>query len=48
VSASPRVAKESPKVATISWSFGGGCFYENGVGTTDGSGTLTLNSYSTS
>ena len=26
-------------------SFGGGCFFENGVGTTDGSGTLTLKTF---
>ncbi len=32
-------------VTEIGLSFGGGCFFENGVGTTDGSGTLTLNSY---
>jgi hypothetical protein len=32
-------------VTTIGLSFGGGCFFENGVGTTDGSGTFTLNSY---
>lgn len=33
-------------VTTIGLSFGGGCFFENGVGTTDGSGTLTLDSFS--
>ena len=33
-------------VTAIGLSFGGGCFFENGVGTTDGSGTFTLNSYS--
>jgi hypothetical protein len=32
-------------VTQIGLSFGGGCFFENGVGTTDGSGTFTLNSY---
>jgi hypothetical protein len=32
-------------VTSIGLSFGGGCFFENGVGTTDGSGTFTLNSY---
>jgi hypothetical protein len=32
-------------VTEIGLSFGGGCFFENGVGTTDGSGTFTLNSY---
>jgi len=33
-------------VTTIGLSFGGGCFFENGVGTTDGSGTFTLDSLS--
>jgi hypothetical protein len=32
-------------VTTIGLSFGGGCFFENGVGTTDGSGTFTLDSF---
>jgi hypothetical protein len=32
-------------VTTIGLSFGGGCFFENGVGTTDGSGTFTLNEF---
>jgi hypothetical protein len=32
-------------VTDIGLSFGGGCFFENGVGTTDGSGTFTLNSF---
>jgi hypothetical protein len=31
-------------VTMIGLSFGGGCFFENGVGTTDGSGTFTLDS----
>lgn len=35
-------------VTMIGLSFGGGCFFENGVGTTDGSGTLTLNTYTVS
>ncbi|MGC2295784.1 MAG: hypothetical protein WA695_03715 [Candidatus Dormiibacterota bacterium] len=35
-------------VTAIGLSFGGGCFFENGVGTTDGSGTFTLNSFSVS
>ena len=35
-------------VTLIGLSFGGGCFFENGVGTTDGSGTFTLNSFTTS
>jgi hypothetical protein len=33
-------------VTTIGLSFGGGCFFENGVGTDNGSGTVVLNSYS--
>jgi len=32
-------------VTTIGLSFGGGCFFENGVGTTDGSGSFTLTSF---
>lgn len=32
-------------VTEIGVSFGGGCFFENGVGTTNGSGSFTLNSY---
>jgi hypothetical protein len=32
------------KVTTIGLSFGGGCFFKNGV-TSDGSGTFTLNSF---
>lgn len=32
-------------VTMMGLSFGGGCFFENGVGTTDGSGTFTLNSF---
>jgi hypothetical protein len=35
-------------VTEIGLSFGGGCFFENGVGTNDGSGTFTLNSYTAS
>jgi hypothetical protein len=35
-------------VTAIGLSFGGGCFFENGVGTTNGSGTFTLNSYTVS
>ena len=35
-------------VESIGLSFGGACFFENGVGTTDGSGTFTLNSYDVS
>jgi hypothetical protein len=29
----------------VGLSFGGGCFFENGVGTTDGSGSLTLTDF---
>ncbi|HUY73013.1 MAG TPA: hypothetical protein VMW11_00710 [Candidatus Dormibacteraeota bacterium] len=32
-------------VTLVGLSFGGGCFFENGVGTSDGSGTLTLNTF---
>jgi len=32
-------------VTQIGLSFGGGCFFENGVGTSDGSGIFTLNTY---
>ncbi len=35
-------------VTMIGLSFGGGCFFENGVSTTDGSGTFTLTSYTAS
>jgi hypothetical protein len=35
-------------VTTIGLSFGGGCFFENGVGTTDGGGTLTLDTFTVS
>jgi hypothetical protein len=35
-------------VTDIGVSFGGGCFFENGVGTTDGSGTFTLDSFNAS
>lgn len=35
-------------VTSIGLSFGGGCFFENGVGTSDGSGTFTLDSFSVS
>lgn len=41
-------AAAASNVTQIGLSFGGGCFFENGVGTTDGSGSLTLNSYSAS
>jgi hypothetical protein len=32
-------------VTAVGLSFGGGCFFENGVGTTDGTGTFTLDSF---
>lgn len=32
-------------VTAIGLSFGGGCFFENGVGTSDGSGTLSLDTF---
>ena len=32
-------------VTTVGLSFGGGCFFENGVGTTDGSGSFTLTDF---
>lgn len=32
-------------VTAVGLSFGGGCFFENGVGTTDGSGSFTLTSF---
>lgn len=41
-------ADAASNVTLIGLSFGGGCFFENGVGTTDGSGTFTLDSYSVS
>lgn len=41
-------ASAAGNVTKIGLSFGGGCFFENGVGTADGSGSLTLDSYSAS
>jgi hypothetical protein len=38
-------ADAASNVTLIGLSFGGGCFFENGVGTTDGSGTFTLDSF---
>jgi hypothetical protein len=32
-------------IAEVGLSFGGGCYFENGVGTTDGSGIFTLNRF---
>lgn len=39
-------ADAASNVTMIGFSFGGGCFFENGVGTIDGSGTFTLDSFS--
>ena len=33
-------------ITAVGLSFGGGGFFENGVGTTDGSGSLSLTSFS--
>ena len=41
-------ADAASNVTTIGLSFGGGCFYENGVGTQDGSGTFTLKTFNVS
>lgn len=38
-------AQAASNVTEIGISFGGGCFFENGVGTTDGSGMFTLTSF---
>jgi len=35
-------------IKDIGLSFGGGCFFANGVGTTDGTGTFTLTSFTVS
>jgi hypothetical protein len=35
----------SQNVTEVGLSFGGGCFFENGVGTTDGSGSFTLTNF---
>ena len=40
-------ADAASNVTTIGLSFGGGCFFENGVGT-DGSGTFTLDNFNVS
>lgn len=39
-------ANAASNATMIGLSFGGGCFFENGVGTTDGSGTFTLDDFS--
>jgi hypothetical protein len=44
----PGFADAASNVTMIGLSFGGGCFFENGVGTTDGSGAFTLTSFSVS
>ena len=41
-------AAAASNVTTIGLSFGGGCFFENGVGTTNGSGSFVLDSYTAS
>ena len=41
-------AAAASNVTDFGLSFGGGCFFENGVGTTDGSGSFTINGYTTS
>ena len=41
-------AAATGNVTEVGLSFGGGCFFENGVGTTDGSGTFTLDSFGVS
>ncbi len=48
VTQAPGFLDAASNVTMIGLSFGGGCFFENGVGTTDGSGTFTLDSYSVS
>lgn len=39
-------ADAAANVTMVGFSFGGGCFFENGVGTSDGTGTFTLQSFS--
>jgi hypothetical protein len=41
-------ADAASNATLIGLSFGGGCFFENGVGTADGSGTFQLDSFSAS
>jgi hypothetical protein len=48
VTQAPGFDAAAANVTSIGLSFGGGCFFENGVGTTDGSGTFTLTSFSVS
>ena len=44
----PGFLDAASNVTTVGLSFGGGCFFENGVGTTDGSGTFQLDSFTVS
>jgi len=46
--AGPGFADAVAHVTMIGLSFGGGCGFENGVGTTDGSGTFTLTGFTVS
>ncbi len=41
-------AAAASNVTTIGFSFGGGCFFENGVGTSNGSGTFQLKEFAVS
>ena len=41
----PGFADAAANVTTIGFSFGGGCYFENGVGTTNGSGTFQLDTF---
>ena len=42
----PEFTAAANNMTAVGLSFGGGCFFENGVGTTDGSGSFTLSSFS--
>jgi hypothetical protein len=42
----PGFMDAASNVTMIGLSFGGGCFFENGVGTTNGNGVLTLDTFS--
>ncbi len=44
----PAFISAANNITAVGLSFGGGCFFENGVGTTDGSGNFTLNSFTVS
>lgn len=41
-------AAAASAVTAVGLSYGGGCFFENGVGTTDASGSFTLNNFGVS